>query len=358
MRYRLFSVALAEHQSHSWPEKATFLPLMQKIEMEEDAVHEIHDGFDVEEEGMGVVHELEHEDDLVLEEGHDDDHIDAVSPDGKKKPKRKRRSAYAYFCAENRKHILEENPELSFGGCSHKLAQMWKALGEAERQPYEDKADEADKSTYSEPAGEGHHDEEQKRRGRKKRERKWTKDPSAPKKALTPYIVFGKSIREDVTAYLKEHNPNTKPTDILKEISVRWNKLSASEKAPFEIEASKDRARYQEEKKQWIEANPEHRTPAAKKAKLAEEPDRRVLKIRVRGQQDDLFDKVFINAPFNMKALHKKIQAKLENHAPILEIIHLPDHRVRDQDDLDSLTNEAVLEVVFDSPVMEVAQDE
>ena len=67
--------------------------------MEEDAVHEIHDGFDVEEEGMGVVHELEHEDDLVLEEGHDEDHIDAASPDGKKKPKRKRRSAYAYFCA-------------------------------------------------------------------------------------------------------------------------------------------------------------------------------------------------------------------------------------------------------------------
>lgn len=325
--------------------------------MTEEQVHEIHQGFGDEEEQMDVVHELGDHEPLVMDEGHEDDQMDMLSPDKKKLARRRRRTAYAYFCADNRKQVLEENPDLSFGGCSQKLSDLWRRMPAAEKAPYEERAEEYAKA-YPDPmdASMGASgDETPKRRGRKRRERKWTKDPSAPKKALTPYIVFGKAIRDEVTAFLKEQNPNTKPTEIMKEISARWTKLTAAEKAPYELDANKDRERYEEEKKRWEAENPGLKTPSVKKPKrLVEESERRVLKIRVRGQQDEVFDKVFIDTPFNMKALHKKIQSKLENYSPIVEIIHLPDHRVRDQDDLDSLANEATLEVVFDPSAMEV----
>lgn len=204
-------------------------------------------------------------------------------------------------------------------------------------------------------------EEAPKKRGRKRKERKWTKDPTAPKKALTPYIVYGKEIRDEVTHYLKEQNPETKPTDIMREISHRWGKLSPEEKAPFENEAAKDRVRYETEKKQWLEAQPEERTTTAKKPKpnggpsssssaAAGTPGRKAIMVRARGDHGDVFDKVFLSPPYTYDNLVKRIQNKRGDHRPIIEIIHLPNHRVRDQDDIDSLLEDAVLEVTFESP--------
>ena len=205
-----------------------------------------------------------------------------------------------------------------------------------------------------------------KKRGRKRKARKWSKDPAAPKKALTPYILFGKDVRESVTAELKSENPETKPTDIMREISARWQKLTAEDKLPYEAEAAKDRVRYETEKKQWLETQPEDRTTTAKKVKssashasasgsgdVSAAPARKTLMVRARGD-GDVFDKVFLSPPFTYKNLVKRIQSKRDDHRSIIEIVCLPNHRVRDQDDVDSLTDHAVLEVTF-APAAEPA---
>lgn len=195
-----------------------------------------------------------------------------------------------------------------------------------------------------------------KKRGRKRKERKWTKDPTAPKKAMTPYIVFGKHVREAVTNYLKEQNAAAKPTEIMREISERWGKLTPEHRTQYEHEAQKDKERYEIEKKQWMEAQGDQRT-TIKKAKIPSNSEsaarseapaaRRHFFVRARGESE-IYDKVFVSQPVTYKTLLKKIQQKRSDNRTIIELICLPNHRVRDQDDIDSLIDGQHLEVCFE----------
>ncbi|KAH8692628.1 nucleosome binding protein [Talaromyces proteolyticus] len=56
-------------------------------------------------------------------------------------------SAYMFFANENRERVREENPGIAFGPLGRKLGELWKAMGESDRKPYEDKA-AADKKRY------------------------------------------------------------------------------------------------------------------------------------------------------------------------------------------------------------------
>jgi hypothetical protein len=184
-----------------------------------------------------------------------------------------------------------------------------------------------------------------KKRGRKRKERKWTKDPTAPKKAVTPYILFGKAVREEVTRYLRETTASVKPTEIMREISQRWGKLSAEEKQPFEEEAAKDKIRYDTEKKAWQQSRPEDKIHKKPKLKEDTETEKQALMIRARGEE--LFDRIVLNLPITMKQLQKKFQTKRDDPRAISEVILLPNIRLRDSEDLATLTNESLIEVVF-----------
>lgn len=55
----------------------------------------------------------------------------------KQKPRVKRgKSAYIYFTMEKREIVSEANGDLSFGGVTAKLAEMWRALSDEDREPY------------------------------------------------------------------------------------------------------------------------------------------------------------------------------------------------------------------------------
>ncbi|GKZ18797.1 non-histone chromosomal protein 6 [Aspergillus brasiliensis] len=56
-------------------------------------------------------------------------------------------SAYMFFANENREKVREENPGISFGQVGKMLGERWKALKDADRRPYEEKA-AADKKRY------------------------------------------------------------------------------------------------------------------------------------------------------------------------------------------------------------------
>ena len=74
----------------------------------------------------------------------------------------------------------------------------------------------------------------------KKKSTKKDKDPNAPKKARTSYIIFsgeeGKKIRQA--------HPEMSTPDVMREVGRRWGLLQPQDKARFEEEAAADKERY------------------------------------------------------------------------------------------------------------------
>ena len=56
-------------------------------------------------------------------------------------------SSYMFFANERRPGLKAEQPDLGFGDLTKKIAEEWRALSDAEKKPYVDKAN-ADKARY------------------------------------------------------------------------------------------------------------------------------------------------------------------------------------------------------------------
>jgi len=76
-----------------------------------------------------------------------------------------------------------------------------------------------------------------KTKGKKARKEK---DPNAPKRARTPYIIFATEERPKA----KEANPNLGFGQLTKVVSDKWKAMSDAEKAPYVEKAAKDKERY------------------------------------------------------------------------------------------------------------------
>ncbi|GMP30487.1 hypothetical protein CsSME_00005140 [Camellia sinensis var. sinensis] len=79
--------------------------------------------------------------------------------------------------------------------------------------------------------------------GSKKRKQKKKKDPNAPKRAMSGFMFFSQSERENI----KKTNPGIAFTDVGRVLGEKWKKLSAEEKEPFEAKAQADKMRYKDE---------------------------------------------------------------------------------------------------------------
>ena len=82
------------------------------------------------------------------------------------------------------------------------------------------------------------------------------KDPNAPKRGKSSYLFFCAALRDTVKTSL---GPDSKATEVTKELGARWNKLKASTKASdkkalagFDAEAAVDKARYDVEKVDYV----------------------------------------------------------------------------------------------------------
>eukprot|EP00262_Sarcandra_glabra_P010978 TRINITY_DN26688_c0_g1_i1.p1 TRINITY_DN26688_c0_g1~~TRINITY_DN26688_c0_g1_i1.p1 ORF type:complete len:646 (-),score=160.90 TRINITY_DN26688_c0_g1_i1:244-2181(-) len=78
--------------------------------------------------------------------------------------------------------------------------------------------------------------------GAKKRKPKKKKDPNAPKRAMSGFMFFSQTEREN----LKKSNPGMSFTDVGRALGERWKKMTAEEKEPFESMARADQKRYKE----------------------------------------------------------------------------------------------------------------
>jgi len=80
-----------------------------------------------------------------------------------------------------------------------------------------------------------------------KKKRKAKKDPNAPKRALSAYMLFCKHHRPAVV----KKNPKEPVTEIAKLLAKMWNKAGNDEKKPFEKDAEKAKAKYEQEMKKY-----------------------------------------------------------------------------------------------------------
>ena len=126
-----------------------------------------------------------------------------------------------------------------------KLGEMWKALSDAEKEPYNKQAED-DKVRYAKamedytpPEDDG---EPEPKKGRKPKAKK---DPNAPKRSMTAFLHFSNAKRAEVTAELKAANPDMKGVaEVGKKLGEMWKALSDAEKEPYNKLAADGKERY------------------------------------------------------------------------------------------------------------------
>ena len=158
-------------------------------------------------------------------------------------PKRAK-SGYILFCAAVRDEVKSENPEVKPSEIMKLLGARWKALSDGEKAPYNREA-EADKKRYSAEISNYSPSAEfvKKSKAAAKKSgtsKKATKDPNAPKRAASAYIIFGQHKRQEV----KDAHPEFKSPDIMREIGRLWKELTDEEKQPYNKLASDAKSAY------------------------------------------------------------------------------------------------------------------
>ena len=152
---------------------------------------------------------------------------------------KKARSAYIVFSTAVGKIVRQENPAMSQPDVMREVSRRWNQ--EIDKSKYEEEA-AADKERYKEemesysppPAQSGYDGTQTKGKGKK------FKDPNAPKKPLTAYIIFsideGKKVREA--------NPSMSTPEVMKQIGQNWAELGTEDKRRYEEKAAADKARF------------------------------------------------------------------------------------------------------------------
>lgn len=159
---------------------------------------------------------------------------------GKAGKPRGKMSSYAFFVQTCREEHKKKHPgeQVVFAEFSKKCSEKWKAMSAKEKQRFEEMA-EKDKGRYDrEMVG---YDKTGAGKVGKGGKRKRTKDPNAPKRALSAFFCFCNDERPKVKAAHPSHSVG----DIAKELGKRWE--TCSNKPKYEALAAKDKARYEQE---------------------------------------------------------------------------------------------------------------
>jgi len=194
------------------------------------------------------------------------------------KPKRGK-SAYLYFCAANRAQVKEDlGDNAKATEVTSELGVRWqefkasnKAKDKKSLKSFEDDA-AIDKQRYiDEMEGyEAPSDEELELLQKKKKKSKAKKkDPNKPKRGKSSYLFFCADKRAGIKEDLGD---DAKATDVTVQLGVRWNELKedddrADEMAVYVEQATEDKARYEDEMKDYTpQEDDEYNSDDGKKA--------------------------------------------------------------------------------------------
>lgn len=154
-----------------------------------------------------------------------------------KKPKGKT-PAYAFFVVDFYKEHKKKHPgaKVILTEVSKLCSEKWKSMSPEEKEKFEEMAKndkrryDQEMKSYVPPAGA--------KKGKKKK-----KDPNAPKKPPSAFLIFTSEHREKI----KVDNPGISITDIAKKFGEMWKKMSTTDKAPYEAKYAKLKEKYEME---------------------------------------------------------------------------------------------------------------
>jgi len=141
-------------------------------------------------------------------------------------------SSYMLFANDIRAKLKSENPDAPITEIAKLTGAAWKECDEATKKKFE-KKHKAAMAKYNEeiadlPA-------EAKKAGSKRK-----KDPNAPKRPMSGYMLFCNANRKSV----QKKNPSLKMTELSGVLGKMWKSASASEKKSFQAEAAKAKKKY------------------------------------------------------------------------------------------------------------------
>ena len=206
---------------------------------------------------------------------------------------KKGKSAYIFFCADERlklkeEQLKEEQPEMLAKEILAELGARWKLFKDKNPQgvkKYEEMAAN-DKKRYEEemknyvPVAA----DEENPVAEKTKKTKKTKAAGEPKKGKSAYIFFC----ADERALLKEEKPEMPAKEVLVELGARWKALSDKEKEKYNKLAAEDKKRYEEDVKNYV---PVEGVEEPKKKKAAPKKQRKAAnKIEIEDDEDDNVD--------------------------------------------------------------------
>jgi upstream-binding transcription factor len=164
-------------------------------------------------------------------------------------------TTYLLFCKEYREKVVKENPDKTTQEIGMILGATYRKLKTEERAKYQKDADKLkqqflkDEENYETNTVEGgsdggdKSDEEEEAPETVKKNKRAKKDPIAPKKAQSAYVLFCSSKRPK----LKEEQPKLTVPETARIMGKMWQDTSAAMKAPFDVMAKKDKERYKSE---------------------------------------------------------------------------------------------------------------
>ena len=160
------------------------------------------------------------------------------------KPKRGM-TAFFFYSAERRDEVKADNPDIPFGNIAKILGEEWRAMSEAQKKKYQKMAAK-DKKRY-EKAMKKYTPDPEFLRKQARANRKRRRDPNAPKRALSAFMIYSKERRPEITSA----NPHIAFGDIARTIGEEWRSMNAREKKRYEDASNKDKQRYIRAKKRY-----------------------------------------------------------------------------------------------------------
>lgn len=171
------------------------------------------------------------------------------------------KSAYVFFCEQERPIVVSQDPKLSFTEIGKILGQRWKAADQATKKKYQDIA-EADKQRFLSEVqnfrNSGGNEQDLKKKKRKSskdepieddstkkgksRSKKSTTDGPTVKRPMTAFLYFCKDHRKEFDG------KKMSVGDVGKELGVRWKAADDATKAKYQEMANNDKQRFINEK--------------------------------------------------------------------------------------------------------------
>merc|ERR1719334_463240 len=130
-----------------------------------------------------------------------------------------------------------------------KLGKMWKKVPDSEKAGFVAKADKAKAkyavamAKYKKTSSYAKHQEVIKEWKLKQSKKKFKKDPNAPKRPLSGYMIFVNAVRPQVV----KDNPDFSVTEVLSAIGKMWADVGSSDKEKYNNKAAKAKKAYEKE---------------------------------------------------------------------------------------------------------------